>query len=92
MDKLQRTEKRLRNVGGEKVRKVCPSVRTLYSAVSVTRHGKISPLWQNIATLAKFKSIWATYEPTLANILCYWANLHPYQCPNIENSLTIWSH
>ena len=57
MDKLKRTEKRLRNVGGEKVRKVCPSVRTLYSAVSVTRHGKISPLWQNLKVFGQLMNL-----------------------------------
>ena len=30
-------------------------------------------------------TIWQTFELTLANILFYWANLHSYKWPNIEN-------
>ena len=29
-------------------------------------------------------SIWQNLEPTLANILCFWVNFHPYKGPNIE--------
>ena len=29
-------------------------------------------------------TIWQNFEPTLANILCYWANLRPYKWSDIE--------
>ena len=56
--------------------------------ISVTRFGKISPLWQNFTSLwANFDSlflIWQNVEITLANLVHYWAKFHSCQRPNIE--------
>ena len=54
----------------------------------MTRLGEISPLWQNLKVFEQLKkalfTIWQNFEPTLSNILCFWANLHSYKWPNIE--------
>ena len=45
---------------------------------SVTRFGEILPLWQNF-TSQIFESlflIWQSVEPTLANLVHYWANFN----------------
>ena len=63
---------------------------------SMTRLGKILPLWQNLKVfrqlLKALFTIWQSFEPTLANILYFWANLHYFKWQNIENILAIWSH
>ena len=48
---------------------------------SVTRFGKISPLWKILDGLF---FIWEIVEPTLSNLLYYWANLNSCKWPNIE--------
>ena len=48
---------------------------------SVTRFGKISPLWQIFDSLFL---IWQKAEPTLANLLHYWGNFQCYKWQNIE--------
>ena len=62
---------------------------------SVTRLGEILPLWQNFkiicATFKSFIYYLAKLWTYFGNIIYYWANLHPYKWPNIENSLAIWS-
>ena len=55
---------------------------------SVTRLGEISALWQNLKVVGQLLkalfTIWHLgFEPTLANILCYWANLNCLKRPNI---------
>ena len=64
--------------------------------IIVTRCGKISPLSQNFKKfwpfLEQLFSIWQNCEPTLANILYFWANFHCSQWPNIEKNTAIWSH
>ena len=57
-------------------------------SISMTRFGKISPLWK------KFRSLWQIFdgyflllqnaEPTLANLRQNWANLHCCKWPNVE--------
>ena len=55
---------------------------------SVTRLGEILQLWQNfLRPLTIFEclfSIWQKFDPTWANLLCYWAIFHCCKCPNIE--------
>ena len=62
---------------------------------SVTRLGEILPLWQNFkiicATFKSFIYYLAKLWTYFGNIIYYWANLHPYKWPNIENSPAIWS-
>ena len=47
---------------------------------SVTRFGKILPLWQRFTSIWQFFDslflIWQNAEPTLANLVHFWANLH----------------
>ena len=53
-------------------------------------------IWQNFATLAKFKNIWQlykgliciwqTFKLTLENSVCFWANLCCCKWPNIEHT------
>ena len=56
--------------------------------LSVTRFCEISRLWQNIISLWQcfdgLFSIWQNCEPTLVNILCFWANIHRCKGPKIE--------
>ena len=57
---------------------------------SVTRFGKISPLWQNFKPLGNLLdgwfSIWQTFVPTLA-FLCYcWANCHCCNGRRLKNN------
>ena len=53
---------------------------TPVAACSVTRFGKISPLWQNFTSLwTNFDGsflIWQNIKPILANLLHCWANFH----------------
>ena len=55
---------------------------------SVTRLGKISPLWQKFTSLWHIFDglflIWGNAEPTLANLLHYWPNFHCSKWTNIE--------
>ena len=63
---------------------------------SVPRFVKFSPLWQNRKSFWQFFErlfcIWPTYERTLANLVCNWANCHSCISRNIEKNLAIWSH
>ena len=51
--------------------------KTLEKVTSVTRFGDISPLWQNFTYLWQNVDslflIWQNDEPTLANLVHYWA-------------------
>ena len=66
-----------------------PSIPT-YASVSVTKIGKIPPLWKI------FKNLWQglfgfgqTFQLTLAQFVCGWAHFHCWKWPSIES--TIWS-
>ena len=56
--------------------------------LSVTRLDEISPVWQNFKVFGQHLKalfpIWQTFDPILANILYFWANLHSYKWPNFE--------
>ena len=60
---------------------------------SVTRFDEISPLWQHWKNLWQcfegLLSIWQNFEPTLANLLCYFLVLNGQ---NWTDHLAIWSH
>ena len=69
----------------------CLSVNYLIcciSSESVTRFGKISPLWLNFKSLGQiFDGLFLnsqTVEPTLANFLHYRVNFHCSNWPNIQ--------
>ena len=53
-------------------------VQVFFIEISVTRVGEISPLWHNLTRYGQIFeslfSIWHSYEPTLANVVCHWAN------------------
>ena len=55
---------------------------------SVTRFGEILPLNHNNKNLWPFSKdsnrIWQSFELTLANIICYWANSHCWKWQNIK--------
>ena len=55
---------------------------------SVTRFGKISPLWQKITSLWQILSglflFWQNAEPPLADLWHYWTNFPCCKWPNIE--------
>ena len=55
---------------------------------SVSRFGEMSPQWQNLKHLWQnfdcLFFIWQNVEPTLANVLHYWAHFHRYKWPNNE--------
>ena len=54
---------------------------------SVTKFGEISQLFQKPRSFYKgggLFSVWQNFEPTLANLLCYWANFHYCKRPNTE--------
>ena len=64
-----------------------------------------SPVWPDLVNFLHFGEIlkvyqcfessfsnWHTYETTLTNFVCNWANFHWCKWPNIENHLSIWSH
>ena len=55
---------------------------------SVTRFGEILPLWQNFKNIWQryegLISIWQSFEPTLENSVCFWANLGCCKWQNIE--------
>ena len=56
---------------------------------SVTRFGKISPLWENFDGLF---SIWQNFDPTVAKTFYHWASFHCCKWANTKyNSLDIWS-
>ena len=77
-------------VNGQRLSKYSSYLVTMVrsDASSVTRLAEISPLWQKIKSLWQiFESlylIWQNVEPTLANLLHYWANFHCCSWPNIE--------
>ena len=58
------------------------------SAFSVTRLGEILPTWIFFKSLGPFikglYSIWQNVQPTLANLLYFWANLQCCKLANIE--------
>ena len=60
-------------------------------AFSVTRFGKILPLWQKPKCLCQFYqslfSIWQTMFPTLAHFVQNWAIFHGCKCKNNVNYL-----
>ena len=61
-------------------------------AISVTRFGEISPLWQKFTSFSKFLTVQYLFGkmlslPTLANLWRYWANGQI-----AKNNLNIWSH
>ena len=59
----------------------------------MTRFGEISPLWQNFKNIWQFYEgligIWQTFEPTMENSVCFWANLCWCKWQNIEQ--TFWA-
>ena len=59
---------------------------TLGEKSSVTRCGEISPLWQNIKKFLCLYLfiIWQNAQPTLGNLLCFWAHFHCCKWPNIQ--------
>ena len=62
----------------------CDQTWRNFATLAKFRHfGKILKVFGQL--LKALFTIWQNFEPTLANILCYWANLHPYKWPNIEN-------
>ena len=73
----------------------CRDVNTA-NADSVTRFSEISPLRQILKSvwsiLEWLFSICQNCEPTLANILYFWAIFHRSKWPNFENNRAIWSH
>ena len=56
---------------------------------SVTRFGEISPLVQTFKYLRQTSEcllcVWQNVKPTLAKVLCYWANFHSCKWPNVKN-------
>ena len=60
----------------------------------MTRFGEIWPVWQNFISLWQIVGdlllIWLNVEPTLANLLHYWAHFYHYH--KFKNNLAIWSH
>ena len=64
--------------------------------ISVTRLGKILPLFQKFTILWQIFDcsflIWQDAEPTLENLWHYWVSFHCCKWPNIEKYITIWSH
>ena len=62
---------------------------------SVTRLGKMLPLWQNLKSIWQFLRVYLVFHknwPCVANFECHWANFHSYKWPNIKKYLAIWSH
>ena len=59
---------------------------TAVPPISVTRFGEILPLGQKIKNYLAISwvTIWQNFEPTLANILYFWPNIHCSKWPNIE--------
>ena len=68
----------------------------LYSTYSVTRFGENSPLWQHFTNLWQlFEGLirmWQTFEPTLENSVCFWANLLCWKWPNIDQTFSASGH
>ena len=66
----------------------CCCYALTYVGTSVTRLSEISPLWQNFEVFGQLLkalfTILQNFEPTLANNLCFWANLFSCKWPNIE--------
>ena len=58
--------------------------RLMLLVTSVTRLGEISPLWRQL--FEGLISIWQTFEPTLENSVCFWANLRFCKWPTIEQT------
>ena len=63
-------------------------VNEIDNPTSVTIFGEISPLWQNFTSLWQLFGglflIWQNSQPTLVNLLHYWAKFHCCKWPNIE--------
>ena len=64
---------------------------------SVTRLAKNSPLWQYIISFGQFFGpfiyfIWKNCEPTLVNLLCFWAISIAVKGQNGKNNLPVRSH
>ena len=61
---------------------------------------KQSPIWPDLEIFHHFtKTFWKglisickSFELTLANFICYWANSHCSIWQNIKHNLAIWSH
>ena len=58
---------------------------------SVTRFFEILPLWQNFTSLWQIVDslflICQNVEPTLTNLVHYWADFYCFKWPKIENNL-----
>ena len=63
----------------------------LWKETSVTRFGKMWPLWRNLKNLLPFME-WQHFEPLLSNYLCLWANANCCKWPYIEHIINPSGH
>ena len=68
----------------------------LFISVSVTRFGEIPPLWKIFKNLWKYIyglfGFGPSFHDTLAQFVCFWANLFGYNGQKWKQNLVIWSH
>ena len=68
---------------------ICRTVMLPPMVRSMTRFGEISPIWQYSTSLWEIsKSLnWylAELHVIFGKLICFWANVHCYKCPNIDN-------
>ena len=75
-------------------------VAAAYSCVigksSVTRLGKLLPLWQNFESRWPFLRVYLVlcqnFEPTFVKNWCFWANCHCCKQPNVEQIIEPSGH
>ena len=67
---------------------VPPSLNVFWIGISVTRFGKILPLWQKFISIWQIWDclflIWKNAEHAVANLWHYWAHFDCCKWPNIE--------